>query len=161
MTTLSSEKNTENLTLTFTAEFDAGVQRVWELWSDPRQLERWWGPPTWPATFTRHDLREGGESRYYMTGPEGDKAHGWWVITAVDAPTRLEFDDGFGDSDGEPDLAIDPTHATVTLEATGDGTRMSIVSSFTSEEHLDQLVKMGMEDGMAEALGQIAAILAE
>ena len=39
------------LTLTITAEFNAPVTRVWELWENPRLLERWWGPPTYPATF--------------------------------------------------------------------------------------------------------------
>ena len=37
-----------------------------------------------------------------MTGPDGEKARGWWQITAIDAPTRLEFDDGFADDSGEP-----------------------------------------------------------
>ncbi len=89
MPVISTDKNTEALTLTFVAEFDADVERVWQLWADPRQLELWWGPPTWPATFTRHDLVVGGESHYYMTGPEGDEAHGWWRITEVDAPIHL------------------------------------------------------------------------
>ena len=52
------------------AEFAASPERVWEVWENPRQLERWWGPPTYPATFTRHDFVVGGESRYFMTGPE-------------------------------------------------------------------------------------------
>ena len=49
-------KDLDALTLTITAEFDAGAERVWEMWSDPRQLERWWGPPNFPATFVEHDL---------------------------------------------------------------------------------------------------------
>ncbi len=44
-------------TMTLEAEFDASPERVWQLWADPRQLERWWGPPTYPATVTTHDLR--------------------------------------------------------------------------------------------------------
>ena len=50
MSVTSVQKDTDNLTMTITAEFDAPVDRVWQLWENPRQLERWWGPPTYPAT---------------------------------------------------------------------------------------------------------------
>ena len=53
-------KDLDALTMTITAEFDAGAERVWEMWSDPRQLERWWGPPSYPATFVDHDLSPDG-----------------------------------------------------------------------------------------------------
>ncbi|MCU1552756.1 MAG: polyketide cyclase, partial [Arthrobacter sp.] len=151
MTVISSTKNPESLSFTLVAEFDAGVDRVWQIWEDPRQLERWWGPPTWPATFEKHEFTPGGEASYFMTGPNGEKARGWWRITAVQAPTRLEFDDGFADDDGAPVEVMGTTHATVTLEEIGDRTRMTILSTFESEEQLNKMVEMGMEEGMKEA----------
>ncbi len=160
MTVVSSTKDTEALTLTFVAEFEAGIEKVWQVWEDPRKLERWWGPPTWPATFERHEFVVGGQSRYYMTGPEGQKAPGWWTITAIDAPRRLEFDDGFAGDDGEPIDPTDVTHAIVTLERIGSGTRMTTVSKFTSTEQLERMLNMGMEEGMRLAMGQIDALLA-
>ena len=45
MTVTAVRKDPETLTMTLTAEFDATPERVWELWADPRKLERWWGPP--------------------------------------------------------------------------------------------------------------------
>jgi uncharacterized protein YndB with AHSA1/START domain len=161
MTVISSTKNPEALSFTLIAEFDAGVERVWQIWEDPRQLERWWGPPTWPATFEKHEFTPGGEASYYMTGPDGEKARGWWRITNVQAPTHLEFDDGFADDDGAPNEAMGTTHATVTLEEIGDRTRMTILSTFESEDQLNKMVEMGMEEGMQEAAGQIDALLAE
>jgi uncharacterized protein YndB with AHSA1/START domain len=59
MSVTSVEKDYENLALTVVADFDAPVERVWQLWADPRQLERWWGPPTFPATVEGHDLTPG------------------------------------------------------------------------------------------------------
>jgi uncharacterized protein YndB with AHSA1/START domain len=147
--------------MTFVAEFDASVERVWQLWQDPRQLERWWGPPSWPATFEQHDFVVGGHSRYYMTGPDGEKSRGWWTITAIDTPHRLEFDDGFADENGQPVPAMGTTRALVTLEPDGSKTRMTSVSTFESAEQLQQMLEMGMEEGMREAMGQIDAILAE
>ncbi len=87
--------------MTITARFDAPVERVWEVWSDPRQLERWWGPPGYPATVLEHDLTPGGSVAYRMTGPEGDQHGGWWRVRAVDPPRYLEFEDGFADEAGE------------------------------------------------------------
>jgi uncharacterized protein YndB with AHSA1/START domain len=161
MTVISSTKNLQALSLTLVAEFNASVERVWQLWEDPRQLERWWGPPTYPATFERFDFEPGGTAGYYMTGPEGEKAGGWWRFTAIQAPNRLEFDDGFADDDGAPVEAIGTGHATVTLEEIGDRTRMTILSTFESEEQMNKMVEMGMEEGMKEAVGQIDAIIAE
>jgi uncharacterized protein YndB with AHSA1/START domain len=161
MTVISSTKNPEALSFTLIAEFDAGLERVWQIWEDPRQLERWWGPPTWPATFEKHEFTPGGGASYYMTGPGGEKARGWWRITAVQAPTRLEFDDGFADDDGAPVAAMGTTHATVTLEQIGDRTRMTVLSTFESEDQMNQMVEMGMEEGMKEAAGQIDALLTE
>ena len=161
MSVISSTKNLEALSFTLVAEFDAGVERVWQLWEDPRQLERWWGPPTWPATFEQFDFQSGGKAGYYMTGPEGEKAGGWWRFTAIQAPSTLEFDDGFADENGAPVDAMGITHATVSLEEAGGRTRMTIVSTFESEEQMEQMVQMGMDEGMREAVGQMDAILSE
>ena len=102
MTVTEHPKDRDALTMTVKSEFDAPVERVWQLWSNPRQLERWWGPPTYPATVVDHDLSAGGRVSYYMTGPDGDRSHGWWRVIAVDAPSSLEFEDGFADSEGNP-----------------------------------------------------------
>jgi uncharacterized protein YndB with AHSA1/START domain len=159
MTVISVEKDTDALTLTYVAEFAAGIDRVWQVWEDPRQLERWWGPPTWPATFTRHELAAGSRSAYFMTGPDGTKARGWWLVTAVDAPNRLEFDDGFADENGEPDDSIEPVRATITLESAAGTTRMTSLTRFVSLDQLEKMVEMGMEEGMTLAMGQIDSLL--
>src|ERR671915_2057743 len=102
MTVTSLDKDLDSLTMTLIADFDAPIERVWELWADPRKLERWWGPPTYPATFEQHELTPGGEVTYYMTGPDGDKPRGWWRVTTVEEPRRLAFTDGFADEHGNP-----------------------------------------------------------
>jgi uncharacterized protein YndB with AHSA1/START domain len=147
--------------MTIEAEFPAPVARVWQLWDDPRQLERWWGPPTYPATVLDHDLRPGGRVTYLMTGPEGDKHRGWWRVVAVDAPQLLEFEDGFADADGNPDPQMPTMTVRVSLaERAGGGTRMEITSTFPSEEAMDKMIAMGMEEGMTASLGQIDELLA-
>lgn len=160
MTVLTSVTDPQSLTLTVTARFAAPPERVWTVFSDPRRLERWWGPPTWPATFVDHDFTPGGRASYYMTGPDGEKAHGWWRFLAIDEPRNLEFEDGFSDDSGIPDPDMRTAHARVTFEAEADGTLLTIVSGFASAEDLQQVLGMGMEEGMKQALGQIDDILA-
>lgn len=161
MTVISSEKDLEALTLTLVAEFDADAERVWQIWEDPRQLERWWGPPTFPATFERHEFVVGGDSRYYMAGPDGEKPRGWWKITAIDAPRRFEFTDGFSGDDGEPNGVLGESHAVVTLEESGGHTRMTVTSHFESLDQLEKVMEMGMEEGMKLAMGQIDDLIAD
>ena len=67
MTVISVVKDADARTLTITARFAAPIARVWQVWSDPRQLERWWGPPGYPATVTEHDLAPGGTVAYAIT----------------------------------------------------------------------------------------------
>jgi uncharacterized protein YndB with AHSA1/START domain len=162
MTVTEVEKSPEKLTMTVTAEFDASPERVWQLWADPRQLERWWGPPSYPATVTAHDLAPGSRVEYHMTGPEGDQPRGFWDIVEADAPRSLVFRDGFANNDGTPNTDLPVTTARVTIEEIGDGrTRMSIDSTFPSHEAMEQVLAMGMEEGITQAVGQIDAILAE
>ncbi|MBD3780607.1 MULTISPECIES: SRPBCC domain-containing protein [unclassified Cellulomonas] len=161
MTVVDTVTDTDALTLTIVSELAAPPERVWQVWADPRQLERWWGPPTWPATFTAHDLVPGGRAAYVMTGPDGEQAHGWWRVLAVDAPRSLELDDGFADGSGAPDDSMPVTRIRVDLAPLGSGTRMTIVSRFADAAQMAQVVAMGMAEGMSEALGQVDALLAE
>jgi uncharacterized protein YndB with AHSA1/START domain len=160
MTVVSTTKDPKALSFSIVSDLAAPPSRVWQIWADPRQLERWWGPPTWPATFQDHKLVEGENVSYYMTGPDGTKARGWWVITAVDEPRSIEFDDGFSDDAGQPNHDMPTIKIRVDLEEIATGTRMTIRSSFDTVEHMDQLVTMGMVEGMTEALGQVDAVLA-
>jgi uncharacterized protein YndB with AHSA1/START domain len=161
MTVTNSTKSPEDLQLAITAEFAAGVDRVWQVWADPRQLERWWGPPTWPATFEHYDFQPGGKAAYYMTGPDGSKGRGWWQFTAISAPTGLEVNDGFADDNGDPIAEIGSAKMSVALEDLGGRTRMTVTSTFENEEQMAKMLGMGMEEGMREAMGQLDAILAE
>jgi uncharacterized protein YndB with AHSA1/START domain len=162
MTVVSARKDLVAMTLTIYAEFEASIDRVWQLWDDPRKLERWWGPPTYPATFQDHDLRVGGEMSYFMTGPEGDQPHGWWRVLEVDAPRRLEFVSGFADDNGEPSPDMPTMTLRVHFEELSEGvTGMSVETTFPTPQAMAQIISMGMQEGMTGALTQIDAILSE
>jgi uncharacterized protein YndB with AHSA1/START domain len=153
-------KDTEALTMTVTAEFSVPLRRLWDAYADPRTLERFWGPPTWPATFTRHDMAVGGRSEYTMRGPDGSASSGYWEFLAVDAPRSFEVRDGFAHSDGTPNNDMPHMRMVFNFEETPAGSRLVTTTHFPSPEALQQLLEMGMEQGMREAMGQMDAVLA-
>jgi len=161
MSVTSVDKDFDNLALTLVADFDAPIVRVWQLWADPRQLERWWGPPSHPATVEEHDLAPGGDVTYFMTGPDGEIHRGWWRVTSADPPKALEFTDGFADQDGTPIADMPTTTVQMRLTEHDGGTRMELRSVFASREQMEQLVDMGMEEGLKQAVGQMDALLAD
>jgi uncharacterized protein YndB with AHSA1/START domain len=161
MSITAVDKDFDALTMTVTAEYDVTPERAWALWADPRQLERWWGPPTYPATVLEHDLAPGGTVTYLMTGPTGDEHRGFWNVLEVEPPRHLLVSDGFADADGTPIEAMPSTRMQVAIaDRSPSGVTVSIVSTFASLDALEQLLGMGMEEGLREAMGQIDAILA-
>jgi uncharacterized protein YndB with AHSA1/START domain len=150
----------DRLTVTVIADFHAPIDQVWDLWSDPRKLERWWGPPDYPATFKQHDLLPGGEVTYFMTGPEGDQFGGMWQVTAVDPPTSLQFVASFADAEGTPIADMPVSRVKVRLTERESGTRMTMHSKFESREDLEKWLSTGTREGQQQAIGQIDVLLA-
>ncbi len=155
----SIEKDLDQLTLTIVADFAAPLARLWDAYLDPRQIERFWGPPTYPSTFLRHDGAVGGKSHYKMTGPDGDVHYGGWDWTSVDAPNSFDVVDWFADATGAPNTELPGMRVSFAFEATDSGSRLTTISSFDSLEQLEQLISMGMLEGTKEAMSQIDAVL--
>jgi uncharacterized protein YndB with AHSA1/START domain len=157
----SVTKDAEALTMTVVAEFTAAPRRLWDAYLDPRLLERFWGPPTYPAVFTRHDGCVGGRSEYAMTGPDGDVSRGYWEWLTVDELKGFEVRDGFANPDGTANQQMPSMRMSFAFETTPSGSRVSTTTYFNSIEELEKLLAMGMEQGMTEAMGQMDAVLAD
>ncbi len=155
------DKDPNALTLTITADFPVSLQRLWDAYADPRQLEKFWGPPSWPATFSRHDFAPGGLSHYYMTGPDGETSGGYWKFVAVDAPHSFEVRDGFALPDGSPNTEMPSMRMVFTFSETESGSRMFMTTYFNSADELEQLLALGMLEGTEAAMGQIDDVLAD
>lgn len=145
------DKDIERRRLTITAQFDAPVERVWDLWADPRLLERWWGPPTHPITVLAHDLRPGGRVSYVAVGPDGEQIPGSWDVHEVDPPHHLTFDLG--------NVATSPVATTVSIRPHGTGTRLVVVTSFDSAGAMDLMLGIGFDVGMRTAVEQLGALV--
>lgn len=154
-------KDPDALTLTVVADFPVPVRRLWDAYSDPRQIERFWGPPEWPATFTRHDMATGGRSNYFMTGPEGDQSHGYWRFTDVRPGQSFEVVDGFAHPDGTPNDDLPTVRVVFSFSEAGQGSQLVSTSYFDTADQLQTLIDMGMEEGLTAAMGQIEDVLAD
>lgn len=160
MSMTSVEKDPEALTMTVRAHLDASVERAWQLWADPRQFERWWGPPGYPVTVVEHELRTGGRITFFMTGDAGERHDSTWEVVAADPPRRLELRDADVDDDGRPNDGNAMTVMVISFEEReGGGSTLSIRTHFDSLDGMEQVLAMGVQEGMLMVLAQIDAVL--
>ena len=159
MPVTSVDTDAEAITLTLVAEFQLGPERLWAVFSDPRQLERVWGPPGWPSTFDAFDFTPGGRATYRMTSPTGETANGTWEFVSIDPPRGYEVVDSFADENGEPLETMPAMRMALTFEATPEGSRLTSVSRFASAEALEQVVAMGVVEGSTLAMNQLDVVL--
>ncbi len=150
----------EALTFTLTAEFAAPVERLWEAFTEPQQLERFWGPPGYPATFTEFDLTPGGRARYHMTGPKGEEFHGVWEFLEIDAPRTFSALDSFADQDGAVVSDLPTSRMVFSFAQTPTGSRLVNTTHFETAEALEKVVAMGMVEGSTMAINQLDRVLA-
>jgi len=161
MPVTSVTTDAEALTLTLVADFPVSVDRLWSAFSEPRQLERFWGPPGYPTTFADFELRPGARANYYMTSPEGEKYHALWDVLEVDAPRTIVVADRFADDAGQPNDEMPTVTMTLAFESTDAGSRVTNTSRFESAEALEQSVAMGMIDGIRMGFAQLDTVLAD
>lgn len=151
----SITQNPSTLTLTVVGDYAVPQRRLWDAFADARQLERFWGPAFAPATFTRHEFRAGGRAEYFLRLPDGKRWNGSWKFTAVDPIRSFAANDGDGNVE-DPNM---PAGMTFTFEATPAGSRVTIVTRFSSVEAMEETIP-GMEEGLRSAMPQLDALLA-
>ena len=161
MPVTSVTSDPETLSMTLVGEYPVPVERLWEAFADPRQIERFWGPPGWPATFTRHDMIEGGRSEYTMNGPDGESSSGYWIVTSIDPGRSFEVIDGFAGEDGEPNDTMPSMTMRMEFTPTEGGSRYTTVTTFPDLASMEQLAAMGMVEGATTAMAQMDDVLAD
>lgn len=138
--------------LTVTRLIDAPRERVWEAWTKPEHIARWWGPDGFTNTIHEMNVRPGGVWRYMMHGPDGTDYPNMVVYENVIEPELLEYDLG-GEKDG---LIDDPFHVVVTFEDAGGKTLLSMRSIFLSVEALEAVRKFGAVEGGEQTINHLA-----
>ena len=132
--------------------YDAPRDLVWETWTDPKHLDRWWGPNGFRNETHSMDLRAGGSWRYTMHGPDGKDWVNWIRYEEISRPDRLVYDHG-----GETDEPL--FHVTVTFSAQGKRTRVSMRSVWPTAEALAAVMKYGVVEGGRQTMARLAGLL--
>ena len=143
--------------LVFERIFDAPRERVWEAFTDPKQVPHWWGPHGTTTTVVEMDVRPGGTWRYRSAGADRDDVEFFGEYLEVDPPAGLKwtflFDvDGFG-VQGGPETFV--------FEDLGGRTRVTSTGHMGSSEAIDGALATGMAKGAIETWDRLEAVLAE
>ena len=162
MTTETKQRNVE-----VTRVFDAPVEQVWQAWSEPEQVKRWWGPTGFTCPLAEMDFRVGGTSLVCMRAPAefgGQDMYNTWTYVDIVPGQRLEYILKFSDAQGQ---SIDPAEVGVPagvprevrnvnlFRDLGNGqTELAITEYGYATDQAHDLSKMGME----QCLDKMAAM---
>ncbi len=158
---MATEMKTTTLTkptdreLVFTREFDAPRELLFEVWTDPQHLEKWWGPNGFRTESVKMDLRAGGSWQLIMHAPDGREFRNRVAYVEVTAPERIVYRH---EGDGGK-VSFD---SKTTFDDLGEGrTRVTMHQTFPSAEVLDFVVKtFGAEKGAVETMEKAVAHVA-
>jgi uncharacterized protein YndB with AHSA1/START domain len=136
--------------------FDAPRELMWQVWTDPRHTDQWWGPRGFTNTTHEHDLRVGGLWRHTMHGPDGTAYPNRHQFVEIDPPARLVYTHGWDAPDGEL------CRASVTFtDLGGNRTQVEMRSIFPTAEEREQVVRdFGAIEGGKQTLARLGEYLA-
>jgi uncharacterized protein YndB with AHSA1/START domain len=155
-------KNTGTLKVTtptdrevvMTRVFDAPRSLVFDAFSKPELLKRWFGPRGWSLVVCDVDLKVGGGFRFVLRGPDGKDMGMRGVYREIVAPERSVHIESFDDYPGESQVT------SVFTEQDGKTTLTATVL-YPSQEVRDAVINSGMEHGAAESYDKLAELLAQ
>jgi len=152
----SRKTNAEN-ELVFTRIYDAPRALVFDAWTDPKRIGKWWGPKDFTTTTKVMEVKVGGRWEYIMHGPDGADYPNKSVYIEVEKPRRLVFSNTGGKAD-DPHLTC---QMCVTFEEIGGKTKLTLRMIFPSTDAVSRAKKYGAETGGYETLGRLAAFMRE
>jgi uncharacterized protein YndB with AHSA1/START domain len=145
--TLPSERE-----IVMTRVFNAPRQMIYDAWTKPELLKRWFGPRGWSLVVCEIDLRVGGKWRFVLRGPDGNEMGMGGVYRELAPPERDVHTEKFDDYPGE-------SLVTGVLVENDGKTTMTATILYPSQEVRDIVVKSGMEHGAAESYDRLAEML--
>ncbi len=130
-----------------TRVFAAPARLVFEAYSKPEHIRRWFGPEGWPVTHCEMDFRVGGTYRFAMTGPDGEQGTPFGGTYLEIVPNeKIVYDDAF-ESPGAERMVV-----TVTFEEVAGQTTLTIATLFGSLAMRDAHMAAGYSQGVASSL---------
>ena len=157
--------NVKKRDLVVTRTFNAPLELVWQAWTEPEHVMRWWGPNYFTSPTCEMDFREGGTSLVCMRSPEGQDFYNTWTYRKIVPMQQIEFIQNLADKDGQ---RVDPVkmglradfpqdvRTVVTFKAVGDKTEMTITEYGLPDTQMFELAELGLH----QTLDKMAASFA-
>lgn len=145
--------------ITVRREFDAPKDMVWECYTKSDLLDRWFAPEPFTAQTKSMDFRPGGHWLFAMVSPDGDKHWSRFDYETIDPKDGFTAQDAFSDEDGNINRDMPVSTWEVTFDDRSSRTLVQIVTTYDSPEAVDQVVQMGMEEGIKATLTQLERLL--
>jgi len=154
-------KDEKNATLTIERVFPAPRHRVWQAFTDAAILDQWWAPKPWKAETITMDFRVSGHWHYAMKGPDGETHYGRTNYLEIEPERFYRAHDVFADASGAANESLPQQRFDTTFTAEEGATRVVVVSRYASLADLEQIIAMGMQEGLTMAQDQLEALLEE
>src|SRR5258706_3870326 len=138
--------------IVMTRAFNAPRRLVFEAWTKPEHLARWFGPQGWTLAVCEIDLRPGGAWRFVPRGPDGTEMGMRGVYREVVAPERLVYTESFDDYPGE-------TLNTITFSEENGRTTTTTSVLYASTSTRDAMLKTRMKEGVSSSFDRLADYL--
>jgi uncharacterized protein YndB with AHSA1/START domain len=164
-TTFTVDKGAK--TIVMERVFDAPRSRVWQAWTKPEELAKWWGPRGWETTIKKFEFKPGGAWHYMMKCVDenqkewfGQESWGIGTFKEINPEDNFRYEDAFTDSSGAPNPEMPITPITNRFEETDDGkTKVTSITQYASDKDLQTVVDMGVEQGAKETWDRLAEYL--
>jgi uncharacterized protein YndB with AHSA1/START domain len=140
--------------IVLTRVFAAPRHLVWDAFTKPELLKRWFGPRGWALVVCEIDLRVGGGFRFVLRGPDRQEMGMRGVYREIVPPERSVHTESFDDYPGE-------SQVTAVFVEEGGRTTLTVTVLYPSKEVRDLVIQTGMEHGAAESYDKLAELLAE
>jgi uncharacterized protein YndB with AHSA1/START domain len=150
--------NDNRKSLTFEREFSVTKDKLWEAYSSANMLDRWFAPKGWDCITKQHSFKDGGRWVYTLkcidpkqTDFYGMEMPGMLTYDSINPKDSFGYTDTFLNEQGEIDSTMPSSHTVLTLRPKGTGTQLSFTTSYQSVEALQQVIEMGMQQGLEES----------
>lgn len=157
---MTAKSNAEKLQgqLVITRVFDAPPEDVFEAWTDPAQMQRWWGPKNFTNPVCELDVRPGGAWRIIMRAPDGMEYECSGVYSEVVKPERLVFSNNALDREGKRLLE---GVTSVTFAPQGGKTKLTLETRVVGLVSYAAQMIAGMETGWNQSLDRLTELVAK
>jgi len=147
--TTKTQSATADREISITRILNAPKELVFEAWTDPKHIPQWWGPNGFTTTIHEMDLRVGGKWRHTMHGPDGKDYPNEATFTEIVKPDLIKFTH-----------ALPKFDVTVTFEAVGNKTRLTMTNVFETAEIRNIIAKeYGAVEGQVQTINRFEEFL--